>query len=75
MDAAVLLNYPVTPAFGDVEPDVWQALQGTYLKLGLIDATLDPSTFLDGSLIAAANDFDDAVIEAEELHSWRAATP
>jgi hypothetical protein len=32
--------------------------------LGLIDAEIDPASFLDSSLIAAANDFTDADIQA-----------
>ena len=36
-----------------------------------VDATLDPSTYLDDSLISAANDFTDAEVEAA-LQAWRA---
>ena len=64
MDAAICLNYPVTEAFGDLQRDVWAGLQQLYRGLGLIDAEIDPATFLDCSLIAAANDFTDAEIQA-----------
>ncbi len=64
MDAAICLNYPVTEAFGDLERDVWAGLQQLYRGLGLIDAEIDPASFLDRSLIAAANDFTDAEIQA-----------
>jgi len=64
MDAAIGLNYPVTEAFGDLQRDVWTGLQPLYRKLGLIDAEIDPASFLDNSLIAAANDFTDAEIRA-----------
>jgi len=64
MDAAIRLNYPVTEAFGDLQRDVWAGLQPSYRKLGLIDAEIDPASFLDSSLIAAANDFTDAEIRA-----------
>ena len=74
MDAAITLNYSVTPAFGDVEPDVWAKVQAPYLKFGQIEAELDPATFLDGSLIAAANDFTDADVQAY-LDKWNAANP
>jgi NitT/TauT family transport system substrate-binding protein len=74
MDAAITLNYSVTPAFGDVEPDVWAKVQAPYLKFGQIEAELDPTTFLDGSLIAAANDFTDADVQAY-LDKWNAANP
>ena len=72
MDAAIALNYPVTAAFGDVEPEVWQKVQGPYRQLGLLDAELAPASFLDRSLIGAANGFSDAEIEAA-LADWRAA--
>ena len=74
MEAAISLNYSVTEAFGDLERDVWQAVQRPYRKVGLIDAALDPATFLDGSLIGAANDFTDAEVEAA-LKEWNAANP
>jgi NitT/TauT family transport system substrate-binding protein len=63
MDAAIALNYPVTEAFGDHQRDVWAGLQQLYRGLGLIDAEIDPASFLDCSLIAAANDFTDAEIQ------------
>ena len=68
------LNYPVTPAFGDLEPDVWKAVQGPYLRFGQIEAELDPATFLDSSLIAAANDFTDADVQAA-LDKWKSMNP
>jgi ABC-type nitrate/sulfonate/bicarbonate transport system substrate-binding protein len=64
MDAAIYLNSPVTEAFGDLERDVWAGLQPLYRGLGLIDADTDPASFLDRSLIAAANDFNDADVLA-----------
>jgi len=74
MEAAIILNYPVTPAFGDLEPDVWKAVQGPYLRFGQIEAELDPATFLDSSLIAAANDFTDADVQAA-LDKWKSMNP
>ena len=64
MDAAIGLNYPVTEAFGDLERDVWAGLQQSYRGLGLIDADVDPASFLNSSLIAAADNFTDAEILA-----------
>jgi len=72
MEAAVFLNYPVTEAFGDIEQEIWTSVQRRYVKVGLIDAELDPATFLDGSLIGAANAFTDAEVEAA-LAGWQAA--
>ena len=64
MNAAICLNYPVTEAFGDLQRDVWARLAQQYRRLGLIDANVDPASFLDRSLIAAANDFTDTEIQA-----------
>jgi NitT/TauT family transport system substrate-binding protein len=72
LDAAIALNYSSTDAFGDLEHDVWNRLQRDYLAAGLIGHAIDPASFLDGSLIAAANAFDDAEILAA-LKEWHAA--
>lgn len=74
MDAAIFLNYSTTEKFGDVEPDVWKKVQGPYIKFGQIEGELDPATFLDGSLIEAANKFTDDEIKAD-LDAWKAAHP
>jgi len=74
MDAAITLNYSITPKIGDVEPDVWAKIQPTYVKYEQIEAEIDPAVFLDGSLIDAANDFTDADVQAF-LDKWKAANP
>jgi ABC-type nitrate/sulfonate/bicarbonate transport system substrate-binding protein len=70
MDAAIALNYSLTDAFGALQPEVWDALQHSYRRIGLIDEAVDPAAFLDDSLIAVANDFSDAEIEAA-LRDWK----
>ena len=74
MDAAISLNYSLTPAFGDVEPEVWAKIQPLYIQYDQIEAEVDPATFLDGSLIAAANDFTDADVQAY-LEKWKSMNP
>jgi ABC-type nitrate/sulfonate/bicarbonate transport system substrate-binding protein len=74
MDAAVSLNYSTTEKFGDVQPGVWASIQPNYIKYEQIDAEVDPATFLDGSLIDAANNFTDADVQAY-LDKWKAANP
>jgi NitT/TauT family transport system substrate-binding protein len=74
MDASFFLNLPITPKYGDVEPDVWKAIQPAYIKAGELSAELDPATFLDGSLIDAANKFDEAKIKAD-MEKWAAENP
>ena len=74
MDASFFLNFPITPKYGDVEPDVWKAIQPAYIKAGEIDQEYDPATFLDGSFIDAANQIDEAKIKAD-LEKWAAENP
>ena len=74
MDASFFLNLPVTPKYGDVEPEVWKSIQPAYIKAGELKAELDPATFLDGSLIDAANKFDEAEVKAD-LEAWDKANP
>ena len=53
----------------------WEATpQPAYIKAGELSGEIDPATFLDGSLIASANAFDDAAIKAD-LEAWNAANP
>ncbi len=74
MEASFKLNFPVTERYGDVEPDVWKNVQAPYIRFGEIEGELDPAIFLDGSMIAYANDFDEAQIKAD-LDAWKAANP
>jgi NitT/TauT family transport system substrate-binding protein len=74
MEAAIFLNYPTTEKFGDVQTDVWKKVQGPYIKFGQIEGELDPATFLDNSLIEAANNFTDEEVKAA-LDAWKAANP
>jgi hypothetical protein len=74
MDASFFLNFPVTAKYGDIEPDLWKSIQPAYIKAGELKAEIDPATFLDGSLIDAANDIDEAQIKAD-LEAWDKANP
>jgi NitT/TauT family transport system substrate-binding protein len=74
MDASISMNLPITPKYGDVEPDVWKSIQPAYIKAGEMKEELDPATFLDGSFIDAANQIDEAKIKAD-LEKWAAANP
>ena len=56
-----------TKQYGELQPDVWASIQGPYVKQGEITKEIDPSTFLDVSFIAAANDWTtDDVKEGDE---------
>lgn len=71
LDASIPMNYSVTEKLGDLQPEIWTKIQGPMLKVGLIDETIDPSTFLDDSLIEAANDFDRDEVRAD-VEAWKA---
>lgn len=74
LEASMKMNLPQTPEYGGLQPDVWKAIQAPYLKFGVIEAEIDPATFLDDSFVAPANDFDEAEVKAA-IDEWKAANP
>jgi hypothetical protein len=63
-----------TKLFGELQPDVWAAIQGPYVKLAEISGEIDPSTFLDDSFIDVANDFTTDDVKAK-MNAWKEANP
>jgi len=61
-----------TKNFGEVQPDIWAAIQGPYVKLGEISKEIDPATFLDSSFTAAANDWETADVK-KAMQAWQDA--
>jgi NitT/TauT family transport system substrate-binding protein len=61
-----------TKDYGELQPDVWAAIQGPYVKLGEISKNIEPATFLDASLIPAANDWTLDQVKAG-MAEWKAA--
>lgn len=47
-----------TKHYGELQPDVWAAIQGPYIKQNEINEFQDPAKFLDDSFTAAANDWE-----------------
>jgi NitT/TauT family transport system substrate-binding protein len=43
--------------YGELQPDLWSAIQPGYVKLGAIKEVYDPSTFLEPSITAEFNTF------------------
>jgi NitT/TauT family transport system substrate-binding protein len=63
-----------TKDYGELQPDVWASIQGTFVKLGEISKEIDPATFLDDSFVAAANDW--TLMEVKEaMATWKEANP
>jgi NitT/TauT family transport system substrate-binding protein len=65
LDMSIGMNVSTTERLGDLQADVWTALQPRLLSSGAIAEQVDVSTFLNDTYIAAANDFDRAQVEAE----------
>jgi NitT/TauT family transport system substrate-binding protein len=63
-----------TKLFGELQPDVWAAIQAPYIKQGEISKELDPSTFLDASFLEAANDFTTDDVKAK-INAWKEGNP
>jgi NitT/TauT family transport system substrate-binding protein len=61
-----------TKNFGELQPDVWAAVQSPYIKLGEIKGELDPATFLDGSFVDGANDFTTDDVK-RGINAWKEA--
>jgi len=61
-----------TKNYGELQPDVWEVIQGPYVKLGETSKMLDPSTFLDSSFIDAANDWTTDDVK-KNMNDWAEA--
>lgn len=71
LDMSIGMNVSVTERLGDLQADVWTAIQPRFLSSGAITEQVDVSTFLNDTYIAAANDWDRAEVEAEAA-AWLA---
>jgi NitT/TauT family transport system substrate-binding protein len=63
-----------TKDYGELQPDVWAAIQGPYVKLGEISQFIEPDTFLDASFTEAANSWTLDEVKAG-LAEWKKANP
>jgi len=61
-----------TKDYGELQPDVWAAIQGPYVKLGEISKFIEPDTFLDASFIPAANNWTLDQVKAA-MDKWKKA--
>jgi NitT/TauT family transport system substrate-binding protein len=61
-----------TKDYGELQPDVWAAIQGPYVKMEEISKEIAPDTFLDSSFTEAANNWTlDQVKAPSEDQSFR----
>lgn len=65
LEMSIGMNLSTTERLGDLQTDVWTALQPRLLSSEAITAEVDVTTFLNDIYIDAANDFDRAEVEAE----------
>lgn len=63
-----------TKYYGELQPDVWAAIQGPFVAQKEISAEIDPAKFLDDSFIAPANDWTLDEVKAG-MAEWAAAHP
>ena len=63
-----------TKDYGELQPDVWAAIQGPYVSLGEISKEIEPDTFLDASLTEAANNWTLDQVKAA-MAKWKEANP
>jgi NitT/TauT family transport system substrate-binding protein len=70
VDASVDLAFSVTKRRGDLQPENWKAVQPPMVTVGELNSEIDPSTFLDDSVIGPANDYslDDVVADVK---AWK----
>jgi NitT/TauT family transport system substrate-binding protein len=61
-----------TVKYGELQPDVWEGIQPTYVELDEIPALLDTATFLDDSFIESANNFTTADVK-NGIKAWKDA--
>jgi NitT/TauT family transport system substrate-binding protein len=59
---------------GDLQPDVWKAIQPGYIKAGVIQKEVDPATFLDTSFQAGIRQLSTEYIK-EGIQKWKDANP
>jgi NitT/TauT family transport system substrate-binding protein len=55
---------------GQPQPEVWKAVQPPLIRLGEIQAEVDPAKFLDSSFIEAANNYTDSDLRAT-IEKWK----
>jgi len=63
-----------TKHYGELQPDVWAAIQGPYLKQNEISGFQDPEKFLDSSFTEAANDWELMDVK-NAMNEWKEANP
>lgn len=72
LDMSIGMNVSTTERCGDLQSDVWTAIQPQMQAAGGIPEVVPVTDFLNDTYIAAANDFDrDAV--AADINAWAAA--
>ena len=63
-----------TKYYGELQPDVWAAIQGPFVSQNEISGLIDPAQFLDDSFIAGANDWSTDQVKAG-MAMWKKAHP
>ncbi len=69
LEMSIDMNVSTTEMIGDLQEDVWRALQPQYVEAGAIDETIPVEEFLNDTYIEAANDFSREEVQAE-VEAW-----
>lgn len=65
------LGLPLTEQYGDLRDDIWQEIQPRMMAVGDLEQLVPLESFLDDSLIDAANDWSREEVEAQ-IRAWGA---
>lgn len=71
LDGVMPMNTSSTPRLGDLQSDVWAAIQPRLVSSGAISEKVDVADFLNDTYIDAANDFDKSEVDGE-VAAWKA---
>lgn len=74
LDASIPMNVSSTDKAGDLQPDIWSAIQPRMVAVGALPAEIDPANFLDNSFIEFANDWEAEAVKAD-VAAWKQANP
>ena len=72
LDASIPMNVSSTEKAGDLQPEIWSAIQPRMVAVGALQAEVEPATFLDNRFIEFANDWDAEAGKAD-VEAWKQA--
>jgi hypothetical protein len=71
---AYTLELRRTVNYGELQPDIWKAIQPGFIEAGVIEQEVDPAEFLDTSFQEGLRDFTTADVLAG-IQKWKDTNP